>query len=565
MLFRQGITYMQDKVGIMKTLKIRYSLYIIACICIGMSLLTGCTKKSESRGISKTRSASVAQPGEKKADGKSIHYHALIVGISDYNPHSGNGWESLQTARNDAEAVADSLESTYGFNVTRLFDDQATRDNILVELDKLSDLSPEDAVLVYYAGHGYYDETLGEGYWIPSDALKSKKDRYAKEDWVWNSMITKVIGASPARHILVIADSCYGGSMFRGGDLVAQGKDLVWYQRALNKPSRYLITSGDLEPVLDSGSQHSIFAQELLNYLNYPTDSIFAASDLAMALRRKVSALTGQMVRMGPLAVATHGGGEFIFKKEGADLPALSAEPMRTAGIMRDAGNNASATEYSVMKDAVMLNAQGATNTAKSMVASLVGSSQEQKLVHAVAGYLSGQARADERDELRLLIEALEKRKQQNPNAGASVDRSGMPQVIACLGPTALVSDADMESLATLMRICLRTELEGVESVEIVEREALEDILQELNLGTSDLSDPNAQLQIGKVLPASLLLLGNVIDTKDGTQVFMRLIDTETTRIISSYSAVLNEDEDVGSVCSKLAEQVEQTTLAKAE
>ena len=81
----------------------------------------------------------------------------------------------------------------------------------------LRGLTDSDALLLYYAGHGEYDEDSGEGYWIPHDARQRSGSRKTKEDWVWNSALTKMVNASDARHVLVVADSCYGGSLFRGG------------------------------------------------------------------------------------------------------------------------------------------------------------------------------------------------------------------------------------------------------------------------------------------------------------------------------------------------------------
>ena len=147
---------------------------------------------------------------------------------------------------------------------------------------------------------------------------KRVNQRYAKEDWIWNVMITKMLNASPARHILVIADSCFSGSLFRGEPTEGHKADAHWYQRALAKPSRYLITSGDMEPVLDTGGTHSVFAKELLNFLEYTDQDVFSASDLGLAIRQKVSALTGQMVRMGPLATSSDAGGELVFVRKGS-------------------------------------------------------------------------------------------------------------------------------------------------------------------------------------------------------------------------------------------------------
>ncbi|OGV40750.1 MAG: hypothetical protein A2X46_04140 [Lentisphaerae bacterium GWF2_57_35] len=495
-----------------------------------------------------------------------IKYRALVIGISDYARHHGDGWESLDTARNDAASIADCLEQRYGFEVQRLFDREATRESILVALDDLANSSSDDAILIYYAGHGYFDEALGEGYWIPSDARKTEGARQAREDWIWNSMITKLVGATEARHVLVIADSCYGGSLFRG-EQMPTGKDLVWYQRAWEKPSRYLITSGDLEPVLDSGGSHSIFAQELLNYFNYPADRLFAASDLALAVRQKVSALTGQMVRMGPMPLAKHAGGEFIFKTHGVSLPSPVEEGSKTGGLEISGKNRNTdfpktttnpsplpkTEKVQAVQDALALNRQGATNTAKKIISSLFSQPGEDRMVLAVAHYLSEQTRAQKRDALRTLIEKLETRKPQDRREGEGMAK---PRIVGCLGPISATGGADADALALLVQICLRTELDQSGDVQVVEREALESILQEIDLGSSDLSDVRAQNALGKLLPAGMLLLGNIIPLKDAQQIHLRLVDAETSRIIGSFSASLDDRAPLDEICSSLASQI---------
>ena len=288
--------------------------FLFAAVTLTFVIL-GCDRPGRTvpKGIKIETKAKYGKPA-------SLRYHAVVIGINDYDSTSAHEWESLKTARLDAEGIADVLQRDYGFSVRRLLDSEATRGAIISALDHLLDLTPNDAVIVYFAGHGFYDKALDEGYWIPSDARKRVNQRYAKEDWIWNVMIAKMLNASPARHILVIADSCFSGSLFRGEPMEGGKTDAHWYQRALAKPSRYLITSGDMEPVLDTGGQHSIFAKELLNFLEYTDQNVFSASDMGLAIRQKVSTLTGQMVRMGPLATSSDAGGELVFVRKGSEF-----------------------------------------------------------------------------------------------------------------------------------------------------------------------------------------------------------------------------------------------------
>ena len=86
-------------------------------------------------------------------------YHALVIGNNDYTD-----LPRLETAVADAEAVAALLESKYGFQVRLLRN--ATRADILRGLYAYrAELTEEDNLLIYYAGHGYFDRPSETGFW----------------------------------------------------------------------------------------------------------------------------------------------------------------------------------------------------------------------------------------------------------------------------------------------------------------------------------------------------------------------------------------------------------------
>ncbi|EDN67552.1 hypothetical protein BGP_3550 [Beggiatoa sp. PS] len=67
----------------------------------------------------------------------------------------------LKTAVNDARAVGKVLKNQYGFQVTTLLDREATRSNIVSQLNRLiNGLNENEHLLIYYAGHGYFDNKL---------------------------------------------------------------------------------------------------------------------------------------------------------------------------------------------------------------------------------------------------------------------------------------------------------------------------------------------------------------------------------------------------------------------
>jgi hypothetical protein len=479
-------------------------------------------------------------------------YQAIVIGINDYKDQGGAGWNKLVNARPDAEAVANMLETKYGFSVTRLFDDNATHGAIMTSLDGLASLTDNDACLIYFAGHGSYDKALDEGYWIPSDARRTVGARQANEDWIWNTTLTKILGASQARHILVVADSCYGGSLFRGEEIAPATADMTWYRSALAKPSRFLIASGDLEPVLDSGGQHSAFAQQVLNYLEHGDKSVFSASDLGLYLREKAGVVSGQMVRMGPLPVSRHAGGEFVFVKAGSP----AAQQVAGGEAAPAAGSPAAtpANKQQALQDAIALTRGGATNAASRLMTNLSAGDSSDKLVQMVAAYLSQDRQSKAQSQLRDLIATLEKRKAAG-NAGTAGATAARPRIVACIGPSVAAGLGD-ESLGSLYRICLSAQIQQRSKVIVVEREAIEQIMQELNLGSSDLSDARAKVEIGKLLPAGMLLIGDVLPSKKGEKLFLRLVDTETTKILGTISGDRTAEQDVADVCDKCADQL---------
>ena len=132
-------------------------------------------------------------------------YIALIVANDEYA-----SWDSLATPRRDAELIGSVLETNFGFDVTYL-----TNASRRETLKKLYDLAAEvefnDHFLLYYAGHGVVDDSTDTAYWIPSDA-----SRDFRPDWISGDDIMTSLKAFGARHLLLVADSCYSGRLLRG-------------------------------------------------------------------------------------------------------------------------------------------------------------------------------------------------------------------------------------------------------------------------------------------------------------------------------------------------------------
>ncbi len=217
----------------------------------------------------------------------------------------------LKTAVNDATAIADLLRTTYGFTVTLLTN--ATREDIIAALDQLrATLTEQDNLLIYYAGHGILDTSEERGYWLPVNAQQGSRIQ-----WVSNTTISDALKAMAAKHILVVADSCYSGTLVRGIDVVrpSSGAERDTYlARIVQKRSRTVLTSGGLEPVSDSGGggAHSVFAKAFLTALQDNRD-VLDGQQLFHLIRRPVILNASQTPEYTDMRYAGHEGGDFLF------------------------------------------------------------------------------------------------------------------------------------------------------------------------------------------------------------------------------------------------------------
>ena len=206
-------------------------------------------------------------------------YHALVIGNNDYSD-----MPKLKTAVADAKAVSKVLAERYDFTVTTLLN--ATRYDVIGAMSDLRvTLSYDTNLLIYYAGHGVIDPVTERGYWLPVEAEQSNP-----ANWVSNDDITDMLKAIPARHILVIADSCYSGTLVRAAPVKLETWEdrRAWLKRIVEKRSRTALASGGLEPVADAGSGgHSVFAAALLDVLEENSE-IIEAQELFAPVRKSV-------------------------------------------------------------------------------------------------------------------------------------------------------------------------------------------------------------------------------------------------------------------------------------
>lgn len=230
-------------------------------------------------------------------------FHALVIGNDNYRD-----LPRLATARADADAVAAVLRRDYGYTVTVLHD--VTRDHILEAFDRLRrELGEDDNLLIFYAGHGWLDADADRGYWLPVDARTDTRSR-----WLSNGDITDLLRATRARQVMVVADSCYSGTLTRGVKVADTSPGYL--QKLMSKRARTVLTSGALEPVADSGGGgHSVFARAFLDTLAN-NRGVIDGTQLYAELRDRVRLNADQTPQYSNIQKAGHElGGDFVFAR----------------------------------------------------------------------------------------------------------------------------------------------------------------------------------------------------------------------------------------------------------
>ena len=235
-------------------------------------------------------------------------YHALIIGNNDY-AHI----PKLITPHNDAITIDHILRNQYGFNTELLLD--ATRTQLLRAISRLqTKLNPQDNVLIYYAGHGYFDEDTNSAYWLPVDAEKDDDIH-----WIRSERLTAKLKKFPSNHVLIVADSCYSGTLTRGIEIseIHRNSRIRYLEKMIKIPSRTLLASGGNEPVADGGGQgHSIFAQMFIDGLLNTEESVFTAEEFYIhQIKENVSGNAEQTPEYHRIKNSGHTGGDFVFSK----------------------------------------------------------------------------------------------------------------------------------------------------------------------------------------------------------------------------------------------------------
>jgi hypothetical protein len=192
--------------------------------------------------------------------------YALFIAIDKYDH-----WSDLVNPVNDAQTIATELKNKYGFEVEVL--ENASQEEVFIKLREYAErkFKPQDQLMVFFAGHGFFDETFGEGYVVAKNSLESDK---AKTTYISHNRLRSVINNIGCEHIFLAMDVCFGGTFdpilakSRGLDVYEETSVSEFLVRKLSEKTRKYLTSGGKEYVSDGvAGHHSPFALKFLQAL----------------------------------------------------------------------------------------------------------------------------------------------------------------------------------------------------------------------------------------------------------------------------------------------------------
>jgi len=208
--------------------------------------------------------------------------YALIFATDKYD-----NWKALVNPIYDARTVAGNLQKTYGFAAEVV--ENPTQSQVLDKLREYAEkkFGEMDQLFIFFAGHGFYDDTFKEGFVVTRESLP---DDPGRNSYLRHSVLRSTISNNPCQHIFLVMDVCFGGTFDENAGTRAMDDESYKapsqseiITRKLKFKTRKYLTSGGKEYVSDGiAGRHSPFAKQMIEALEKGMggDGILTLSEL---------------------------------------------------------------------------------------------------------------------------------------------------------------------------------------------------------------------------------------------------------------------------------------------
>ncbi|HMR56770.1 MAG TPA: caspase family protein [Cyclobacteriaceae bacterium] len=216
------------------------------------------------------------------ADRKDI---ALIFATDNYDH-----WDDLVNPINDGQTIARELQDKYGFETEIITN--ATTEEVFEKIREynLKRFKPQDQLLIFFAGHGLFDDAFGEGYVVAKNSLADDKSRTS---YIAHARLRGIVNNIPCQHVLLMMDVCFGGTLdpviARARTAADEVTEREMLARKLSYKTRKYLTSGGKEYVSDGiAGSHSPFAGKFLESLrsNGGDDFVLTLSEIQVGMEK---------------------------------------------------------------------------------------------------------------------------------------------------------------------------------------------------------------------------------------------------------------------------------------
>jgi hypothetical protein len=193
--------------------------------------------------------------------------YALVFATDEYDH-----WSDLVNPVFDSKTITEELKKTYGFKTEIVLN--ATQAEVLKKLRDYAEkkYKPLDQLFVFFAGHGTFDQTFGEGFVVTKE---SQINDVGKTTYLSHNRLRSIVNNISCDHIFLAMDVCFGGT-FDAALASSRGEEELYKEqnvaefvtRKLTFKTRRFLTSGGKTYVSDGvPGQHSPFAKNFLEAL----------------------------------------------------------------------------------------------------------------------------------------------------------------------------------------------------------------------------------------------------------------------------------------------------------
>jgi tetratricopeptide (TPR) repeat protein len=186
-------------------------------------------------------------------------------------------------------------------------------------------------------------------------------------------------------------------------------------------------------------------------------------------------------------------------------------------------------------------------------------------LAKKVQERLALQNNVEKKKRMDKLIQTLSERYRSDQSSQKEADDSwtSRPMILTFMNFQEKGGLTERDGLSAVLTSQLTDKLNSSSRAQVVERILVEKLLEELNIGTSELADQDTALRLGRVLAAKLIGTGSLIYLPSGTLLSLRLIDTETSALPKVITRQITPGAGLEKEFDRLYQEILETITTK--